>query len=132
MPTIYKLETVQEAVGKAVLHEQQSGTQRNLTGRQCSICFMSFETYKAYPKQTCGLCRWERAKADGCTFEQYLSRNAHKDRAEKPTEEEFYTKGISRGIFLQRRKERTMKAAGVTFTRILSERIKPFLHLLDS
>lgn len=88
---------------------------------------MSFQTYKKYPKQTCTLCRWERAKSEGCEFATYLKKDGPME-----TLEAFYAKAIAQGISLQRRKERTMKAKGVTLHRVISERIKPFLHLLDS
>ena len=126
MTIIFKTESIEVLLRASELREAQNGTQRNLTSRQCSLCFMSFQTYKSYPKQTCGLCRWERAKAEGCEISTYLK------AAPGRTEEEFYADSIAQGIRLQRRKERTMKAKGVTFHRVLSERIKPFAHLLDS
>lgn len=125
MTVIFKLQTIEEAVKESELKEQTKGTARNVIGKQCRNCFMSFETLKLYPRQICSLCRWEIAKKEGCSWYKYI-------KTDKLTEEEYYRQRIARGIFLQRRKERIMRAKGVTLHRVLSYRIEPYKNFLDS
>lgn len=125
---IFKRETVEEALRRSQLKAGQYSTQRNFTSKQCSKCFLSFETFKMYPHQICPLCRWELVKEKGITFEKHIK---HKVEGVSDSEENYYSYCVAKGIELQRRKERTMRAKGVTFHRVLSDRLKPLLDLLD-
>lgn len=121
MTVIYKRQTIEQALRESQTRRAQWSSQRNLTSRQCSRCFLSFETLRKYPKQICILCRWElKVSGDPDLVLKGMS------------EEDFYAKHIAKGIDLQRKKERAMKAGGVTFHRVLSDRIKDFTDLLDS
>lgn len=121
MVVIYKWETIQSALEQSLLRRAQYGSKRNVQQKQCSKCFISFETLKRYPRQICMLCRYEDSSHD--YKEKCLSNY--------DDEKEFYAYHLQRGIDLQRKKERFMKAKGVTLKRVLSPRLESFSHLLD-
>lgn len=126
MTVIYKRETIQQALDASEIRRGKYGSQRGLIGRQCNMCFMSFESLKRYPRQICALCRYELAKESGIVYSQYIKEGLDK----LPTEDAFYAYHIGRGLSLQRNKERTMSAKGVKLTRVLSKRLSPFEDMI--
>lgn len=124
MTVIFKRQSLDEVLRGATVTAATRGTQRNLIARRCILCRLPFETLAHYPKQTCSLRRYENAE-DGAA---YLKNN----REPLNNVEAFYKHFLAKGISLENKKRRAMRASGCKVTNWATcERLKDFESYLD-
>jgi len=124
---IIKYPSIAHEIEMAQLRQCQRGSRRNLISKSCINCGLLFETFKVYQKETCRLCRYEKAveHGDGEKFMEAM----HKIESV----EHLYSQALAKGVTILNKKIRTAKAYKCTIHNLnISKRLNEFMDFIET